>query len=415
MNTIAVVTRLAFALSLAFYLHGCTCPQPQIDSINPASGPGGTIVEVTFSGGGLGGVVVFDGLDEQTRFASNLGLGKRLRFTVPFNATTGNKNVQVRSDGATSPAVAFQVTGSGTVPTPVLDGSEVATREGKEITVFGSGFNTLSKVFIDNVEVQRYAGSSLPLREIPFDFADNVIICTPASDLLPGSAHTVQVRNPSNLNSNALNITIPSRICQMEFDALDGIPIPNYYILRNNTINTLRRAYNGCGWIIELSHDDDAIVDPQMGTAFSNADLYSFWQANANVPANQTYMHGAFLTTDQAANRGIMFMNTGSVPSLPNAERRMGFAVFRNNADVNQREERYLRTTIHESGHGFNLLHGDGDGSTTFMTITNNINANTWSFNFSNVSCPHLRSHTLNAVQPAGEAFGSSRSCNNLH
>jgi hypothetical protein len=415
MNTIAVPTRLALALSLAFYLHGCTCPQPQIDSINPASGPQGTIVEVTFSGGGLGGLVVFDGADQETRNAGHLGIGKRLRFTVPFNATTGSKNVQVRSDGKTTPAVAFQVTGSGTVPTPVLDGFEVGTREGKEITAIGSGFNTLSRVFVDGVEAQSYVGSSLPLREIPFDFVDNVIVCTPASDLLPGTTHTLQVRNPSNLNSNTLNITIPSRVCQMEFDALNGIPIPNYYVLRNNTINTLRRSYNSCGWIIELSHGDVALADPESGNAFTNADLYSFWQANANVPANETYMHGAFLTTDQAANRGIMFMNTGSVPSLPNAERRMGFAVFRNNVDVNQREERYLRTTIHESGHGFNLLHGDGDGSTTFMTPTNNINANTWSFNFSNVSCPHLQSHTLNAVQPAGEAFGSGRSCNNLH
>ncbi len=415
MNTFAVLTRSALALSLAFYLHGCTCPQPQIVSINPASGPQGTIVEVTFSGGGLGGLVVFDGADQETRNAGHLGIGKRLRFTVPFTATTGSKNVQVRSDGQTTGAVAFQVTGAGTVPTPALQGFEVGTREGKEITVFGTGFNTLSKVFVDGVEVQSYVGSSLPLRDIPFDFVDNVIVCTPASALLPGTNHALQVRNPNNLNSNTLNITIPSRISQMEFDAIDGIPVPNYYILRNNTINTLRRSYNACGWIIELSHGDLAIADPESGAAFTNADLYSFWQANANVPANETYMHGAFLTTDVDANRGIMFMNTGSVPSLPNAERRMGFAVFRNNVDVNQREERYLRTTIHEAGHGFNLLHGDGDGTTTFMNPTNNINATTWSFNFSNISCTHLGTHTLNAVRPAGEAFGSGRSCNNLH
>jgi hypothetical protein len=414
MNIIPVLTRLVFVLCLTFYIQGCTCPQPQIDSINPSSGPAGTIVEVTFTGGGLGGVIVFDGTDEETRYASNWGLGKRLRFTVPFNATIGGKNVQVRSDGQTTPAVAFQVTGAGTVPTPALDGFEVATREGKEITVIGSGFNTISKVFIDGVEVQRYAGSSLPLREIPFDFVDNVIICTPASDLLPGSSHTVQVRNPNNLNSNTLSITIPTRISQMEFDALDGIPIPNYYILRNNTINTLRRSYNACGWIIELSHDNLAVADPQAGSAFTNADLYSFWQANANVPANETYMHGAFLTTDAVGNLGIMFMNTGSVPSLPNAERRLGYAVFRSNFGANQLEERYLRTTIHEAGHGFNLLHSDGDGSITIMNQTGSLGAN-WTHNFSNISCTHLQSHTLNAVRPGGEAFGSSRSCNNLH
>ncbi|MBI4535949.1 MAG: hypothetical protein HY708_06695 [Ignavibacteriae bacterium] len=414
MNTISALTRMACTISLALYLLGCTCAPPQIASVNPASGPAGTIVEVTFTGGGLGGVVVFDGVQEETRYASNLGLGKRLRFTVPFGATTGSKNVQVLSDGQTSPAVAFQVTGSGTVPTPALDGFEVATREGKEITVIGSGFNTLSRVFVDGVEVQRYAGSSLPLREIPFDFVDNVIICTPQSDLLPGSAHTVQVRNPNNLNSNTLNITIPSRICQIEFDAIDGIPVPDYYILRNNTINTMRRSYNACGWIIELSHDNLAVADPLGGTAFSNADLYSFWQANANVPASGNFMHGAFVTMDAGGLLGIMFMNTGSVPSLPDAERRLGFAAFRNNFGTFQREERYLRTTIHEAGHGFNLLHSDGDGSITIMNQTGSLGTN-WTHNFSNISCTHLTSHAISAVAPGQEAFGSSRSCNNLH
>ncbi|MEK6757064.1 MAG: hypothetical protein AABZ02_13005 [Bacteroidota bacterium] len=414
MNTFSALMRLVFVLSLALYIQGCTCPQPQIDSINPSSGPAGTIVEVTFTGGGLGGVVVFDGVAQETRFASNLGLGHILRFTIPYGATTGSKSVQVSSSGQTSPAVAFQVTGPGNVPTPALDAFEVATREGKEITVFGSGFSTVSKVFIDGVEVQRYGGSSQPLREIPFDFVDNIIICTPASDLLSGSAHTVQVRNPNNLNSNTLNITIPSRVCEMELDALTGVPIPNYYVLRNNTINTLRRSYNACGWIIELSYNDTAVADPQAGAVFTNADLYSFWQANANVPANETYMHGAFLTAHQDGILGIMFMNTGSVPSLPNVERRLGYAAFRNAFGANQREERYLRTTIHEAGHGFNLLHSDGDGSTTIMNQTGSL-ANNWTHNFSNVSCTHLRSHTLNAVRPGGEAFGSSRSCNNLH
>jgi hypothetical protein len=59
---------------------GCECPQPQIESIDPSSGPGGTIVEVVFSGGGLGGVVVFDGSDVKTHYASNLGLGKTSCF-----------------------------------------------------------------------------------------------------------------------------------------------------------------------------------------------------------------------------------------------------------------------------------------------------------------------------------------------
>jgi hypothetical protein len=396
------------------YVSGCTCPQPQITSIDPPSGPAGTIVEVTFTGGSLGGQVIFDGTAQETRYASNVGLGNKLRFTVPFDATVGNKNVQVESNNQTSPAVTFQVTGSGTVPTPVVDGYEIATRDGKEITIFGSGFNTLSRVFIDGVEVQRYAGSSQPFREIPFDMADNIIVTTPASDLLPGSSHTIQVRNPNNVNSNTLSITLPSRICQMEFDAIENIPVPNYYVFRNNTVNTFRRSYNNAGWIIELSYGDVAVADPQSGNPFTNADLYSFWQANANVPAGETYMHGSFLPDKDENLLGVMFMNTGRVPSLPNAERRLGFAVFRNAFGTFQLEQRYLRTTIHEAGHGFNLLHSDGDGTNTIMNQTGNLGTN-WNYNFSNISNSHLGTHTLNAVAPGGEAFGSSRSCNNLH
>jgi hypothetical protein len=414
MNAISAALRLVIVPGLALFLFACTCPQPQIDSITPTSGPAGTIVEVTFTGGGLGGVVVFDGADQQTRFASNLGLGKRLRFTVPFNATVGNKTVQVKSDGQTSLAGSFQVTGGGSVPTPAVDGFEIGTREGKELTVFGSGFNTLSRVFVDGVEVQRYAGSALPIREVPFDFADNVIICTPATDLLPGSTHNVQVRNPANLNSNTLSITLPTRICTMEYDALDGIPLPDYYIFRNGRINTFRRAYNANGWIIEMSTDDLALTDPQSGSDFTKADLYSFWQANANVPANASYIHGAFLTTDDDGDLGIMFMNTGSVPSLPTAERRLGFAAFRNAFGSFEREQRYLRTSIHEAGHAFNLLHSDGDGSTTIMNQTGSLSTS-WTYNFSGISSTHLSTHTLNAVRPGGEAFGSSRSCNSLH
>ena len=221
-------------LGLLLYAAGCDCPQPQISSINPASGPAGTIVEVTFTGGGLGGVVIFDGTSMETRSASSIGIGKKLRFTVPYNATTGSKNVQVTSSSQTSPAVAFNVTGPGAIPTPAVGGFSVGGRDGKELTVFGTGFTTLSKALVDGVEVSQYFGNSLPLRELPFDFVDQVIITTPAAPLVLGSAHAVQVRNPGNINSNVLNFDVPgaSRVCQVEFDALQGITLPDYYVLR---------------------------------------------------------------------------------------------------------------------------------------------------------------------------------------
>ena len=395
---------------------GCNGPQPEITSINPSSGPGGTIVQVIFSGGGLGGVIMLDGSTVETHYASNLGIGKNLRFTIPYAAAAGSKNVQVRSDGDTSPAVSFNVTGAGSVPTPSLDGFEIANSDGEEITVFGSGFSTLSKVFIDGTEVDRYAGSSLPLRVLPFDFVDNVIICEPASSLALGSSHTIEVQNPGGISSGALNITIPGRVCKVEFDALATIPLPQYYILQNNTVNTMRRSYTACGWIIELTYGDVALDDPMSGSNFTNADLYSFWQANANEPLSSDYMHGAFVTrTSSTSLLGRMFMNTGSVPSLPGAEVRKGYALFRDRfGSAADREQKYLRSSTHEAGHGLNLLHGDGDGSLTIMNQTSSLATN-WNQTFSTISCQHLQSHSLTAVAPGGDPFGSSRSCNSLH
>jgi hypothetical protein len=390
-------------------LTGCNCQQPQIQSINPASGPGGTIVEVVFTGGGLGGSVIFDGTVVTTRYASNLGLGKILRFTVPYNATTGSKNVQVRSDGQTSPAVAFSVTGSGSVPTPVLDGFAISHSNGEEITVFGSNFSTLSQVFIDGTEVDRYAGNSEPIRILPFDFVDNVIICTPTTPLSMGSSYNIVVRNPGNINSNTLNITVPSRVCELEYDALEDIPVPDYYIWQNSTVNTIRRTYTTCGWILELAYDDTAIVDPQSGSPFSYADLYSFWQAYASPPASATYMHGAFLADGPTA-RGVMYMNSGNVSSLPAANQRQGFACFWDDFAVyTDRPQKYFRTTLHEAGHGFHLYHSDASASQTVMTTTPSL-ASGWHCYFSTTSCNHLRSHDIDDVSPGGTAWGS-RTC----
>ena len=38
----------------------CECPGPEISSMTPGTGPGGTIVEVEFTGGGIEGTIQFD-------------------------------------------------------------------------------------------------------------------------------------------------------------------------------------------------------------------------------------------------------------------------------------------------------------------------------------------------------------------
>ena len=391
----------------------CDCEQPVIDSMTPGSGPGGTIVEVVYSKGGLSGTIEYDGALVETRNAGNLGIGKTLFFTIPYSATAGGKNVRVSSGGKYSAAQTFNVTGSTAVPTPAIDGYAFGNAQGSELTIFGSNFSTLTEVFIDGVVVDGYSGVSLPLRQIPHDFVDNLIICKPASNFVAGTSYGVQARNPGGINSGTVNFTFPSRVCEMEFDAITGTPVPDYYVWQNNTVNTIRRSYSECGWVIELAYDDTSLVDPNPGTPFSYPDLYSFWQANA-APTAGCYMHGAFIP-DGPGPRGVMYMNIFSTPTLPAGQRRQGFAVFWDDfAGYADKPQKYIRTTMHEAGHGFNCLHGDASANQTLMTTTPSLAAG-WHCFFSNTSCTHLSDHTLNAVCPGGEAFGSSRSCNSLH
>ena len=409
-----IIMLAILAAAVVYIGASCECEQPAIQSITPASGAGGTIVKVVYAKGGIAGSVEYEGSLVPTRNAGNLGIGKTLFFTIPYDATAGAKQVAVKSAGKTSAPVSFTVTGSGTVPTPVIDGFEVPNATGTEITIFGSNFSTLSKVFIDGTEVDHYYGASEPFRQIPDDMVDNLIICTPATDLVTGTSYNIQVKNPGDVNSAVFSATVPSRILRMEFDAIVGYDPPVYYVWRNNTVNTLRRTYMNCGWIIDLVYDDLEITDPQAGAAFSANDLYSFWLAYADRRiSGASYMHGQFVSSFVDGYMGLMFMHTGRVPNLPSAHRREGFALFYDAFAANQRTARYLRSTMHEAGHGFNLEHGDCSAGTTIMNQTGSIGAN-WNYTFSNLSCTHLESHNINAVRPGGDAFGA-RSCDTLH
>lgn len=402
------------ALAVIYIGTACDCEQPVIQSYTPHSGPGGTIVEVVYMKGGISGSIQYEGSTVPTRNAGNIGIGKTLFFTIPYDALAGNKQVAVRSGNKTSAPVNFNVTGSGVVPTPTIDGFEVADNSGNEITIFGHNFSSLSKVYIGGTEVDHYFGSSFPFRQIPFDMVDNIIICTPATNLTAGSPYNIQVKNPGNVNSTIFQAIIPDRVLRMEFDAIVGYDPPQYYIWRNNTVNTFRRHYTACGWVIDLIQDDLEVTDPLAGADFTAADLYSFWQANAdNSLAGTCYMHGQFVSTFAGGGMGVMFMHTGRVPGLPNANRREGFALFYDAFAANQRTERYLRSTMHEAGHGFNLEHSDPTVGITIMNQTWALAAN-WNYTFSPLSRTHLSAHNINAVCPGGDAW-LARSCDALH
>ncbi|MGP0630088.1 hypothetical protein ACTRW9_10280 [Nitrospina sp. 32_T5] len=91
---------------------------------------------------------------------------------------------------------------------------------------------------------------------------------------------------------------------------------------------------------------------------------------------------------------GLMYAGAGGATND-----RSAFVSFWKNSTVNSDNAKYLRSTAHEVGHGFNLNHCDGDGSTTIMNSTGTV-GDTYNYQFSASSLDHLQNHDDNEVWP---------------
>ncbi|HMK38531.1 MAG TPA: IPT/TIG domain-containing protein, partial [Bacteroidota bacterium] len=356
-----IVTLASFVCLMM--IRGCNCSTPTIVSISPTSGPGGTIVEVVFSQGGLGGVVLWDGSPLSTRNGNSLGLSGTLHFTVPVGAPTGAHKVSVQSGSLVSSQVNFSVTGAGANVVPGIQGFDVA--EGiKELTLYGDNFTTNSIVVVDADTVTQYSGSSQPFRPIPLSLAGNVLLCTLPHALSPGSAHTAKVVNAPGFASGLFAFTVPIRKTTFEYTAISGVPLPDYYTNRNGSVYSVRRSYTEAGMMLDIIAKNTDVAKPAtggIGGGFTDADLYSFWRAFADTTQTGWYMLALFADqyNDSAGvtTWGSMFMNVGTISGLPGGRERRGFALFRNSFTAAtfgmQIEQAYNRDVLHESGHAF--------------------------------------------------------------
>lgn len=91
---------------------------------------------------------------------------------------------------------------------------------------------------------------------------------------------------------------------------------------------------------------------------------------------------------------------------------RSAFANFWKNTTVSGNNGKYLRSAAHEAGHAFNLLHCDGDGSTTIMNQTWKV-GDTYTYEFSASSLDHLQNHPDDAVWPGTGTFDTV--CPHVH
>lgn len=273
----------------------------------------------------------------------------------------------------------FQCTGTQSAPVPSVNAFEVgyyvfskySDENMMELVVFGSGFDNNCDVVFDGTVVSNSRLPGVPAGSIigilvggimtfqnypPERYSNTILALLLKKDgNLPalGSAHTVVVRNNvTGINSNTLNITIPNRRVLIEMDKIATEDWPPQVIWRNNTINTLRKAYTNAGLLMDLRWDD-TVTDPNAGSAFSDADLVDFFNSfssmSGNVYTNEWYFHVGTLSR---------YSTNPNVLGIMWANNRRGLVVF---ADAAPSDANYLRTYIHEIGHGLNLTHCEGD------------------------------------------------------
>lgn len=418
---------------------------PVITSLEPASGPSGTTVTVRGERFGTGGTVIFDGTGQTTH-----GTGSPLVATVPYDAATGARPVQVLISGIESAPVEFQVTSTAAAPAPVLDGWEIgylslaasADEDLMEIVGFGTGLDTNVVLEFNGSALASFtpgipAGSlvgifagAATLSGFPPNQYNRAVAAylTASAGTLPalGSTHTLRARNNvTGAVSNTLNINIPTRRAMIEMDRLTGVDWFPVAVLQNNRVNTIRRSYTEAGILLDRRYDEQ-IDDPRdpAGGPFTNADVISFRDAamnrTDNVFSGEWYVHLSLLTSSTT---------NGLLGRMFDTANRQGTVVFASAAPT---QANYLRTTVHELGHALNLTHCEGDAvmqrdasgnlvigangrpviQTMGVTMMNQTRAlaNNWGFQFSADSETHLRTHALNEVRPGSGnlAFNSA-------
>lgn len=418
----------------AFTATGASCPKqgnpPTITSLEAASGPSGSIVRVHGQNFGTGGLVYFDNTPVRTQ-----GSGDPLLFTVPYAATVGNHSVSVEVQNFRSATTTFQVTTVAAAPSPTLDGAEVGlfsvgtAVDGRvmELVAFGTGMDSNTNLIVDGAELPGATpgvpagsligafGASAVLPGFPpqhYDKAVFVILSQNGGNLpAPGSTHNIQAKNTvTGAVSNTISVTVPSRRVLVELDRVDSVNWPPSGIFQNNRINTLRRPYTAAGLLIDRRFDQ-SVADPHpvAGTAFTDADVLDFFTNNRSLNTQtlggEWYFHVGLLTMHTDATLlGRMFRTTD----------RDGMAVFVNSAPS---DANYLRTLVHEMGHGYNLTHCEGNAvinrdasgspiTCSYGTLGTSIMDQTcalaggWEFTFTAAAQTHLTSHSLNEVQP---------------
>lgn len=234
-----------------------------------------------------------------------------------------------------------------------------------------------------------------------------------------------------SFNKIVVSLTLSSLIgcttARIEYDRMTGTQYPQPETVSGDEVN-LQTIYWQGERLITVDEDTTNItpltgpanaLDPDQYDYINQAEIETIETANRRDPIGSTtfscglsnaytctryHLYGVVvdhyweddcgIACRSTGTLGLMYAGAGGVTND-----RSAFVSFWKNSTVNSDNAKYLRSTAHEVGHGFNLNHCDGDGSLTIMNTTGTVGS-TYNYEFSASSLDHLQNHDDNEVWP---------------
>ncbi|MGC2573700.1 MAG: hypothetical protein WA364_19470 [Candidatus Nitrosopolaris sp.] len=206
------------------------------------------------------------------------------------------------------------------------------------------------------------------------------------------------------------------RSALLEVRRLQGREFPPDNVNFNGRDYGLAQIYNDAGIALEVTKNQNDIPDLKgPNSSYSQAELHSLL-TQFRIPPDLGEKMFAWLVvvtnySEQEGILGIMFEPLD----------RKGTAVFQGHNLIRTDPRAFLRTSVHELGHQFNLHHEDGttyeeNGVTKYTIMNQTALIQPWpdaiGFKFGEHESTHLSSHPDVDVRPGGAAFYH---CNEEH
>jgi hypothetical protein len=216
---------------LALILTGCP---PNINSLNPNTGPRRTLVEIDGDTGFSS--VYWDAETPSEQKIPGGFLGAHL-FTVPSGATQGAHQVQLNRWGNSGNKVPFTVTAPVPFGAPRLDRVSLGYTDfqsGGQVNVWlyvqGANVDAGAEVLINGTVVPTIAHKGIQNdlfgvnpQDLNYPIYHYLSLITAPGPQPTGSILSVQVRNVDGQNSNVINYTLPTDSATMDSDG-DDLP-----------------------------------------------------------------------------------------------------------------------------------------------------------------------------------------------